>query len=205
MINQSVHTLDLLYFLCGPIKALRATVGQVLDYGIEVEDSVTASLDFANGAHGLFVATVANYKNESVQISVQMEKERYLQACSSAMEKMKDLENVKKITLEMFKFQTTDESIVAFRRLLLIEKFRDPEIAGIYKNFFIDIPIQYQIKIFKKLQKNGLMIQGNAQVFAMEFYYPFYLYHFVEFEPEKLFPLLKKHVEYFLEGHMVHK
>ena len=144
-------------------------------------------------------------KREIFDSIVQMEKERYLQACSSAMEKMKDLENVKKITLEMFKFQTTDESIVAFRRLLLIEKFRDPEIAGIYKNFFIDIPIQYQIKIFKKLQKNGLMIQGNAQVFAMEFYSPFYLYHFVEFEPEKLFPLLRKHVEYFLEGHMVHK
>lgn len=144
-------------------------------------------------------------KREIFDSIVQMEKERYLQACSSAMEKMKDLENVKKITLEMFKFQTTDESIVAFRRLLLIEKFRDPEIAGIYKNFFIDIPIQYQIKIFKKLQKNGLMIQGNAQVFAMEFYSPFYLYHFVEFESEKLFPLLKKHVEYFLEGHMVHK
>lgn len=144
-------------------------------------------------------------KREIFDSIVQMEKERYLQACSSAMEKMKDLENVKKITLEMFKFQTTDESIVAFRRLLLIEKFRDPEIAGIYKNFFIDIPIQYQIKIFKKLQKNGLMIQGNAQVFAMEFYSPFYLYHFVEFEPEKIFPLLKKHVEYFLEGHMIHK
>lgn len=144
-------------------------------------------------------------KREIFDSIVQMEKERYLKACSSAMEKMRDLENVKKITLEMFKFQTTDESIVAFRRLLLIEKFRDPEIAGIYKNFFIDIPIQYQIKIFKKLQKNGLMIQGNAQVFAMEFYSPFYLYHFVEFEPEKIFPLLRKHVEYFLEGHMVHK
>ena len=78
-------------------------------------------------------------KREIFDSIVQMEKERYLQACSSAMENMKDLENVKKITLEMFKFQTTDESIVAFRRLLLIEKFRDPEIAGIYKNFFIDI------------------------------------------------------------------
>lgn len=144
-------------------------------------------------------------KREIFDSIVQMEKERYLKACSSAMEKMRDLENVKKITLEMFKFQTTDESIVAFRRLLLIEKFRDPEIAGIYKNFFIDIPIQYQIKIFKKLQKNGLMIQGNTQVFAMELYSPFYLYHFVEFEPEKIFPLLKKHVEYFLESHMIHK
>ncbi len=73
MINQSIHTLDLLYFLCGPIDSLKAVTGQVLDYGIEVEDTVTARLQFAGGAQGLFSATVANYKNESVQLSVQLE------------------------------------------------------------------------------------------------------------------------------------
>ena len=73
MINQSIHTLDLLYFLCGPIDSLKAVTGQVLDYGIEVEDTVTARLQFAGGAKGLFSATVANYKNESVQLSVQLE------------------------------------------------------------------------------------------------------------------------------------
>ena len=39
MINQSVHTLDLLYFLGGSVKSLRASVSQLLDYGIEVEDT----------------------------------------------------------------------------------------------------------------------------------------------------------------------
>ena len=54
MINQSVHTLDLLYFLGGTIKGVHASVSQLLDYGIEVEDTVTARLEYENGARGLF-------------------------------------------------------------------------------------------------------------------------------------------------------
>lgn len=78
MINQAVHTLDLMYHLCGEIKDLKASVAQLLDYGIEVEDTVAAALSFANGARGMFLATIANYTNESVQISVQLEKASFL-------------------------------------------------------------------------------------------------------------------------------
>lgn len=78
MINQSVHTLDLLYFLAGPITGIQASVSQILGYGIEVEDTVAANLTFANGARGLFMATNANYKNESVQIGVQLEKAEFV-------------------------------------------------------------------------------------------------------------------------------
>lgn len=78
MINQSVHTLDLLYFLGGDIKSLRALVGQILDYGIEVEDTVAVRLEYANGAHGLFMATNANVENENVEITVQLEKGKFV-------------------------------------------------------------------------------------------------------------------------------
>ena len=77
MINQSIHTLDLLYYLGGPIQRIKASVSQLLDYGVEVEDSVSARLTFANDAKGLFLATNANYKNESVQISVQTERAEF--------------------------------------------------------------------------------------------------------------------------------
>lgn len=77
MINQSVHTLDLLYVLGGTISSVKASVSQLLDYGIEVEDTVTARLDYENGAQGLFIATNANYKNESVQISVSLDKAEF--------------------------------------------------------------------------------------------------------------------------------
>lgn len=74
MINQSLHTLDLLYFLCGDIKKLHAVVGQTNEYGVEIEGDVIARLEYANGANGLFFATNNNWTNESVQIRVALEK-----------------------------------------------------------------------------------------------------------------------------------
>lgn len=78
MINQSVHTLDLLYYLCGPISKIQASTSQILDYDITVEDTVTARLEFEGGFNGLFFATNANYANESVQIKVVTEKAVFL-------------------------------------------------------------------------------------------------------------------------------
>lgn len=77
MINQSVHTLDLLYYLGGPVSGVKASVSQLLDYGIEVEDTVTASLIYENGARGLFMATNANYKNEAIQLSIQLDQAEF--------------------------------------------------------------------------------------------------------------------------------
>jgi len=78
MINQAVHTLDLMYYLGGEITELKAATANLLDFNIEVEDTAAARLSYANGAKGLFLATVANYKNESVQLSVQLEKASFL-------------------------------------------------------------------------------------------------------------------------------
>lgn len=74
MINQSLHTLDLMYFLGGDIRRIHALVGQTNDYGIEVEGDVVARMEYANGARGLFFATNNNWTNESVQIRVALEK-----------------------------------------------------------------------------------------------------------------------------------
>ena len=75
MINQSLHTLDLLYFLGGDIQRLHAVVGQTNEYPeVEVEGDIIARLEFANGADGLFFATNNNWTNESVQIRVAMER-----------------------------------------------------------------------------------------------------------------------------------
>ena len=74
MINQSLHTLDLMFFLGGDIRRIHALVGQLNDYGIEVEGDVAARMEYANGARGLFFATNNNWTNESVQIRVALEK-----------------------------------------------------------------------------------------------------------------------------------
>lgn len=78
MLNQSVHTLDLLYYLGGEVKELKAMAGRLLDYDIEVEDTVAAKLTFKNGASGLFFATNGNFKNESVSIQAELEHGEFL-------------------------------------------------------------------------------------------------------------------------------
>jgi len=74
MINQALHTLDLLYYFGGDIARIHAVVGQTNDLGIEVEGDVIARLEYASGARGLFFATTNNWANESVQIRVACEK-----------------------------------------------------------------------------------------------------------------------------------
>jgi predicted dehydrogenase len=79
MINQAIHTMDLMqYFAGSPLKSVKGTIGQMLDYGIEVEDTAAGRFVFENGAAGLFTASVANYTDESVEISVRCEKGEFL-------------------------------------------------------------------------------------------------------------------------------
>lgn len=78
MINQAVHTLDLLYYLGGPVRSVKALTGQLLSLGIQVEDTAAARLNYAGGAEGLFIATNANYTNNPVEIAICMEKGEFL-------------------------------------------------------------------------------------------------------------------------------
>ena len=64
MMNQAIHTLDLLFYLGGKIRGVRATVSQILDYGIEVEDTVSASLDYENGARGYFISGYGGWNGQ---------------------------------------------------------------------------------------------------------------------------------------------
>lgn len=78
MMNQSVHTLDLMQYLAGsPISQIHGNVGQILDYGIEVEDTAVARIQFENGAAGLFMASIGNFDNQAVILDVRTEKAEF--------------------------------------------------------------------------------------------------------------------------------
>lgn len=68
MINQSIHTLDLMQLLGGPIEAINGTVSRWMDYDTEVEDTAGARIRFANGAAGIFFSTVGYGENSSVEL-----------------------------------------------------------------------------------------------------------------------------------------
>ena len=52
LMNQSIHTIDLLLYLMGPVKRLAATMACLTHKNIEVEDTAVAILEFKNGAKG---------------------------------------------------------------------------------------------------------------------------------------------------------
>ncbi len=105
--------------------------------------------------------------------------------------------DVEKICLDMFLFQTTDEWITHFRQLLLIEQFKNPKMKEIYQQMFIDGPIQAMSDMFTELIKLGYMKEGTPQVYAMELYGPFFMYHTVGSESESILKNLKEHVTRF--------
>ena len=78
MINQAIHTLDLMRYLGGEITSVHGSVSQLLDYDIEVEDTACARLQYESGAVGTFFATVAHGENTSVELSVTTEKSTYV-------------------------------------------------------------------------------------------------------------------------------
>jgi UDP-N-acetyl-2-amino-2-deoxyglucuronate dehydrogenase len=60
LINQGVHTIDLLLWLLGDIVRVQARAATLL-HKIEAEDTAVATLEFASGALGIFHATTAAY------------------------------------------------------------------------------------------------------------------------------------------------
>ncbi|NBK78767.1 gfo/Idh/MocA family oxidoreductase [bacterium D16-76] len=60
LLNQCPHQLDLLQWICGLPAKVQAFCHEGKWHDIEVEDDVTAYLEFANGATGVFVTTTGD-------------------------------------------------------------------------------------------------------------------------------------------------
>ncbi len=138
-------------------------------------------------------------KQEILQAIVDYSKSYFLKVSCEQMSGKKDVDELKESCLKMFKFQTQDEWIVMFRRLLMIEQFKNPDMAEIYRNFFIELPVQSQEQLFLQLMKAGIMKKKNARMLAMELYAPFFLYHTAAESREDIVELLQCHVANFYE------
>src|SRR5919112_6432793 len=70
LINQAIHSIDLLQGLMGRVVEVTAYTGLIAHERIEVEDTAVAILKFANGALGTIVATTAAYPGLTTRIAV---------------------------------------------------------------------------------------------------------------------------------------
>ena len=70
LMNQAVHTVDLLSWLMGPVEEIQAQTATLAHKRIEVEDVATATLKFKSGALGVIEATTAAYPGYLKRIEI---------------------------------------------------------------------------------------------------------------------------------------
>lgn len=73
LLNQCPHQLDMLQWICGMPKTVEAHLHYGKWHNIEVEDDVTAYMEFENGAPGVFVTTTGDAHGTN-RLEIQMDK-----------------------------------------------------------------------------------------------------------------------------------
>lgn len=75
LINQAIHTLDLMSYLAGPIDRVRGHVStDLLDDINDVEDNAHAVVVYKNGCHGVLYATVNYVTDAPIELELAYEK-----------------------------------------------------------------------------------------------------------------------------------
>ena len=72
MMNQAIHTIDLLLYVMGDVKTVRAETKTVAHTGIEVEDVAVAMIEFESGAMGVIQASTACWSEEGHPAEIQI-------------------------------------------------------------------------------------------------------------------------------------
>lgn len=70
MMNQSVHSVDLLQWIAGPIKQVSAYASSLIHPAIEVEDTLASACVFENGAYGHLMGSTSMWPGTNVRVEV---------------------------------------------------------------------------------------------------------------------------------------
>lgn len=69
LMNQSIHMIDLLQYLMGPVRSLQAYTA-TLGHSIEVEDTATAVLQFRNRSLGMIFGSTASFPGQFRRLEI---------------------------------------------------------------------------------------------------------------------------------------
>lgn len=91
------------------------------------------------------------------------------------------LESIKTFSVAMFKHWTDDEFAARFRRMLSLERFKNSEMAELYKSYISSGPLDYMKEVFAGMNYS----ESDAEQLALSFYGPMFMLYTVYDESEK--------------------
>ena len=90
------------------------------------------------------------------------------------------LESIKTFSVAMFKHWTEDEFSACFRRMLSLERFKNSEMAELYKSYISSGPLDYMKEVFAGMNYS----ESDAGQLALSFYGPMFMLYTVYDESE---------------------
>ena len=85
------------------------------------------------------------------------------------------MDKIKIFIKAQFHFWTEDEFASNFRKMLILEQYRNPEIMELYQKCLVSGPVSYMEDLFREMMEKGIWRTSNPKQLALEFYGPFYL------------------------------
>ena len=70
LMNQSIHMVDILQYMVGPVESLQAYIATIGHPEIEVEDTAVAILKFKNNALGMVYGSTASYPGQFRRLEI---------------------------------------------------------------------------------------------------------------------------------------
>ncbi|MFT8838301.1 TetR/AcrR family transcriptional regulator [Liquorilactobacillus satsumensis] len=90
-------------------------------------------------------------------------------------EKSDERKELFRIITNMFKFYLDNEYGSQLRRMLTMEQFRNSEASSVFREMIIDRGLEYISSILARLINDGVYIDANPKIMAIQLYAPVYL------------------------------
>lgn len=97
-----------------------------------------------------------------------------------------DLNQIIEFALGLFMFYWKDEVASKFRRILMIERYKNPDLNRIYEELFVNGAVWHEEAIFSTLIGAGIIKKEEPHIVALRFYTPiYYLLQKYDMHPEQ--------------------
>lgn len=118
--------------------------------------------------------------------------------------KNQSVEKIMDFTIAQFFFWTEDDFASDFRKMLILEQFRNTEMAELYSQCIVAGPVAYIEDLFRELIHEGVLKEDNPRQLAVEYYAPLFLLismYDKTGENEDYVTILRNHTEHFMQSY----